>query len=39
MMASEITGIRTWRSFEENWKIVTDWLRERRTQNPSPEAT
>ena len=39
MMASEITGIRTWRSFEENWKIVTDWLRERRTQNPSSEAT
>jgi hypothetical protein len=35
IMASEITGRRERRSFEENWDIVTGWLRERRIEQPT----
>jgi hypothetical protein len=32
IMAGEITGRRERRTFEESWKIVTDWLHQGRTQ-------
>jgi hypothetical protein len=38
MMASEISGRRERRSFEENWTIVMDYVRERKAGEPSPEA-
>lgn len=34
MMASEISGSRSRRSFEQNWKIVADWLRWERQAVP-----
>jgi hypothetical protein len=38
MMASEISGVRSRRPFEENVKIVTDWLRTRKQQKPDEAA-
>jgi hypothetical protein len=39
IMACEITGSRSRRAFDENWKIVTDYLRERQVEKPSPSET
>jgi hypothetical protein len=35
IMAGEITGRRERRTFEENWKVVTDWLHQRRMEEPT----
>jgi hypothetical protein len=35
IMACEITGSRARRSFDENWKIVLDWLRARKAEEPN----
>jgi predicted DNA-binding transcriptional regulator AlpA len=35
IMAGEITGSRSRREFDANWKIVTDWLRERQAESRS----
>ena len=38
IMASEITGQSEWRSFNENWSIVTNWLHSRQAQQTPDEA-
>jgi hypothetical protein len=38
LMANLIVGQQEKRPYDQNWKIVTDWLRERQSKNPSPEA-
>jgi hypothetical protein len=38
IMASEITGQSKWRSFNENWSIVTNWLHSRQAQQTPDEA-